>query len=85
ATGFVLLITQGASTISDLTITDTTFTSGQVGIHDLFQSGTGTWSNFDFTQGTASAVSEPGSIAMLQLRTRPSWHVAPPPSSLSSN
>ena len=43
-------------------ITDTTFVSGSVGIHDYFQQNGNVWSNFDL--GTGTSVPEPSMVAI---------------------
>ena len=43
-------------------ITDTTFVSGSVGIHDYFQQNGNVWSNFDLDTGTS--VPEPSMVAI---------------------
>jgi len=43
-------------------ITDTTFASGSVGIHELYQGGGNVWSNFDLD--TSTSVPEPSMVAI---------------------
>ena len=67
ATGFDVSIKDlsNNSTIFDLSIGDTMFATGKVGIHELFQGASNEWKNFNFTNGDGfNAVPEPSAIAM---------------------
>jgi len=66
-TGFDVLVQNitTAATVFNVSIADTSFTSGGVGIHEMYQGSSNVWSNFDFTAGdNSNAVPEPTSIAM---------------------
>jgi len=62
--GFDVMITNTTTSASifNQSITDTTFTSGKVGIHEWYQGNSNVWSNFDVT-----AVPGPSTLAIFGL------------------
>lgn len=65
AGGFDVLITNltTSTNIFNISIADTTFTSGRVGVHEWYQGNSNVWSNFDNSQ----TVPEPSVIALMGL------------------
>jgi hypothetical protein len=63
-TGFNVLVQNltTSTTIFNVSVSDTTFTSGKVGIHELFQGNSNVWSNFDYAAG--APVPEPTSVVL---------------------
>lgn len=68
ATGFNVTITDLTTLLAVFNedIADTTFTSGKVGLNELFQQGGNVWQNIDFVQGAgANPVPVPATLPLL--------------------
>ena len=66
ANEFTIMVTQGATTLWDVTVADSTFTSGQFGFYNFSQANV-EYSGFEQEGGTEVEVSAPATLALLGL------------------